>query len=140
LALEKYIVHLARLGAESFIFDASRLEGDRYYRWVDYPEINQGAENLKLRENFLHFAMRRLHQTGERHAAREAWRQMDRAAALWLRCSAFFQSELAREYRLGIPETLLLEYRTLLAHSSIKMRIRLAIHKKTRRRTGRVRV
>jgi len=109
---DKHMVHVARLGAESFIYDAPRLEGDRYYPWVDYPDLNQAAESSKLLANFLHFAMRRLHQISRIATRPETHRrQMDRAGALF----RFFHTELASGLRrTGMEESLLLDYRTLL--------------------------
>jgi len=109
---DKHMVHVARLGAESFIYGAPRLEGNRYYPWVDYPDINQAAESSKLLANFLHFSMRRLHQISRIATRPETHRrQMDRAGVLF----RFFHTELASGLRrTGMEESLLLDYRTLL--------------------------
>ncbi|WP_306534554.1 serine protease [Geobacter sp.] len=109
---EKHFVHVARLGAESFIYGAPRLEGNRYYPWVDYPDLNQAAESSKLLANFLHFSMSRLHQISRIATRPETHRrQMDRAGVLF----RFFHTELASGFRrTGMAESLLLDYRTLL--------------------------
>jgi len=113
---QKHIVHVARLGAESFIYDAPRLKDIRLSPWVDYPDINWTHGSRELLESFLHFSMRRLHQICRIATRPETHRrQMDRAGALF----RFFNKELAREYhreprQTNIAETLLLSYRTLL--------------------------
>ena len=108
----KYLVYLARLGAEAFIYDAPRMEVDnRYQVWLDYPATNEPLDP-QLLENFLHFAVRRLYQIALVAVKPGTHRrQIDRAAALF----RFFQQQLRRQYPIGIrSEEVLVAYRKLL--------------------------
>lgn len=108
---QKYVVYVARLGAEAFVFDAPRIEEDnRFLPWVDYPDVNRRLDPTVL-PSFIHFSMRRLRQLSRIATRPETHRrQIGRAHALF----RFFQAELApREFRYGLNEGTLQEYRTL---------------------------
>jgi hypothetical protein len=111
--LKRYEVYLARLGAEAFILGLS-VTGDKRFHvgFVDHPNRLRDSLSLSHQEYFLHFAIRRLLAASSPALAPDAQRNMlARGAALF----SALQSELAREYRLiGIPKTLLVDYRRLL--------------------------
>jgi hypothetical protein len=112
--LNKFQVHLARLGAEAFTLDIG-IDGQKRFHigFVDHPAHLDQALSSSSKEYFLQFALKRLLDISATASTPETHkRQMEHAVALF----RVFQSELSREFRLLIEsENLLLAYRSLLA-------------------------
>jgi hypothetical protein len=107
---QKFRIYVARLGAEAFILNTPLEPASRYDNFVDHPDRLGNALTGADRQNFVHFAMRRLHQISPIVVKPPTHRrQMSRAAAMF----RLFQSELARFAPLFVDNTFSLAYRTL---------------------------
>jgi len=107
----RFRIHLSRLGAEAFILDTKTVRYELFYSYIDHPDQLDSAQTTADQQNFLQFAMQRLHWISPIVVNPATHRrQITRAAAL-LR---FFQAELARGDTKIFAKNDLLAYRTLL--------------------------
>jgi hypothetical protein len=107
---QRFRIHVARLGAEAFILDTTIEPDIRFANFVDHSDRLDNALTDADKLNFLHFAIRRLHQISPIVVKPPTHRrQMDRAAALFQR----FQFELRNNLSAFRDKALPLAYRTL---------------------------
>ena len=107
---QRFRFQVTRLGAEAFILDTPIEPGNRYDHFVDHPDRLGSALTGADQRNWVHFAMRRLHQISPIVVKPPTHRrQMGRAAALFRR----FQSELTSNLPIFDDKALPLAYRTL---------------------------